>query len=123
VPRIYSSRPQTTRVELRCPDPSCNPYLAFAVMLKAGLDGIKRELPLPEPAEEDLFQVDPRAFQLETLPRSLGEALAALQQDDLIAEALGPQIMERFVEAKLHEWNDYNSVVSEWERERYLPMY
>ncbi|NJO07141.1 MAG: glutamine synthetase, partial [Chloroflexaceae bacterium] len=75
VPRVSSGRAQSTRVELRCPDPSCNPYLAFAVMLAAGLDGIKRELPLGEAAEEDLFHVDPRALGLEALPTSLGEAL------------------------------------------------
>src|SRR5262249_39737708 len=87
VPRISAGRPQATRVELRCPDPSCNPYLAFAVMLKAGLDGIKRELPLPDAAEEDLYHVDPRARGLETLPSSLGDALTELQRDEVIAAA------------------------------------
>ena len=123
VPRISAGRPQATRIELRCPDPSCNPYLAFAVMLKAGLDGIRRELPLPEAAEEDLYHVDPRSRQLETLPGSLGEALEELQRDEVIAAALGPHIFERFIEAKSQEWDDYRLFVSQWELDRYLPIY
>jgi glutamine synthetase len=123
VPRISAGRQQATRVELRCPDPSCNPYLAFAVMLKAGLDGIDRELPLPDAAEEDLFHVDPRARGLETLPGSLGEALAELQRDEVVAAALGPHILERFIEAKTQEWDEYRLYVSQWELDRYLPLY
>jgi glutamine synthetase len=123
VPRISAQRPQATRVELRCPDPACNPYLAFAVMLKAGLDGIKHKMALPEAAEEDLYQVDPRARQLETLPGSLGDALAALQRDDVIADALGQHVLERFVEAKTLEWESYSLAVSQWELARYLPIY
>lgn len=123
VPRISAGRPQATRVELRCPDPSCNPYLAFAVMLKAGLDGIKRDLALPEAAEEDLYHVDPLARGLETLPGSLGDALEALQRDEVIASALGPHILERFVEAKQQEWAEYRLFVSQWELDRYLPIY
>ena len=123
VPRISPRRSNATRVELRCPDPSCNPYLAFAVMLKAGLDGIKRQLPLPEAAEEDLYHVDPRARNLETLPGSLGDALIELERDDVIAEALGPHVLERFVEAKTQEWDSYRIAVSQWELERYLAVY
>jgi len=123
VPRISARRTQATRVELRCPDPACNPYLAFAVMLKAGLDGIKHKMVLPEAAEEDLYQVDPRARQLETLPGSLGDALAALQRDDVIADTLGQHVLERFVEAKTQEWESYSIAVSQWELARYLPIY
>src|SRR5215211_1367057 len=124
VPRISASRSaQATRVELRCPDPACNPYLAFAVMLKAGLDGIKRQLPLPEAAEADLYHVDPRARNLETLPGSLGDALIELDRDDVIAEALGPHVLERFVEAKTQEWDSYRIAVSQWELDRYLAVY
>lgn len=123
VPRISASRPQATRAELRCPDPSCNPYLALAVMLQAGLDGIRNELPLPRPLEEDLYHVDPRAYQLETLPGSLGDALQALQADDVVCAALGPHIVERFVEAKTQEWNEYRIYVSQWEVDRYLATY
>lgn len=123
VPRIIPGRPQTTRIELRCPDPSCNPYLAYAVMLRAGLDGIKRELPLPAAAEEDLYQVDPRTRRLEMLPGSLGEALVELQNDDVIASAIGPHVLERFVEAKTQEWEEYRAFVSQWEINRYLSVY
>ncbi|HNP71513.1 MAG TPA: glutamine synthetase family protein [Kouleothrix sp.] len=123
VPRISPQRPHATRIELRCPDPSCNPYLAFAVMLKAGLDGIERKLPLPEAAEEDLYHVDPRARALETLPGSLGEALAELERDQVIGEALGPHVLERFVEAKTQEWDSYRLAVSQWELDRYLAVY
>jgi glutamine synthetase len=123
VPRISARRTQATRVELRCPDPACNPYLAFAVMLRAGLDGIRHKLPLPEAAEEDLYHVDPRARQLETLPSSLGDALIELQRDEVIAGALGPHVLERFVEAKTQEWESYRLAVSQWELERYLPIY
>jgi glutamine synthetase len=123
VPRINPSRPQTTRIELRCPDPSCNPYLAFAVMLHAGLDGIRRELPLPAPAEEDLYQVDPRTRRMQMLPSSLGEALVALQQDEVVAHAIGPHVLERFVEAKQQEWDEYRTYVSQWEMNRYLTVY
>jgi glutamine synthetase len=123
VPRVSPKRPQSTRAELRCPDPACNPYLAFAVMLRAGLDGIKRELSLPTPLEEDLYHVDPRAYQLEMLPGSLGDALIELQRDDVVAEALGPHVLERFVEAKTQEWNEYRIYVTQWELDRYLATY
>jgi glutamine synthetase len=126
VPRISPGRPQSTRVELRCPDPSANPYLAFAVMLKAGLDGIRRELTPPTPAEEDLFHLDPTvaaAREVATLPGSLGQALAAMQADPLIAEALGEHVFDRFVEAKRQEWDSYRVEVSDWEVDRYLATY
>lgn len=124
VPRISAGRStQATRVELRCPDPSANPYLAFAVMLAAGLDGIKRGLQPPTAAEEDLYHVDPVARGLQTLPGSLSEALEALKQDSVIQAALGDHIYERYVEAKQQEWNEYRLYVSQWELDRYLPIY
>ncbi|MFV9503718.1 MAG: type I glutamate--ammonia ligase [Oscillochloridaceae bacterium umkhey_bin13] len=122
VPRIIAGRHQSTRLELRCPDPSCNPYLAYAVMLAAGLDGIKRKLPLNEATEEDLFHVDPRARGLATLPSSLGAALEALREDEVIQQALGPNLLERFLDAKQQEWESYRAYVSQWEVERYLAI-
>jgi glutamine synthetase len=113
------------RLELRCPDPSCNPYLAFAVMLKAGLDGIKRRLPLPEPIEESVLQFDTtelRRRNIETLPSTLREAVEELRRDEVIQEALGEIIYENFVETKLEEWSDYRRHVSPWEIERYLDI-
>ncbi len=123
VPRINPDRPKATRVELRCPDPSCNPYLAFAVMLKAGLDGIKRKLPVPEPIEENLYSFDEGELakrQISTLPGSLGEALEELKRDEVVQEALGAHVYERFLEAKTIEWNSYRMYVSPWELDRYL---
>jgi glutamine synthetase len=123
VPRITRGRTQATRVELRCPDPSSNPYLAFAVMLKSGLDGIKRNLTPPAAAEEDLYHIDPRARALMTLPGSLGEALEELQRDEIVQQALGGHIFERFLEAKQQEWDEYRLYVSQWELDRYLPIF
>jgi glutamine synthetase len=123
VPRITRGRTQATRVELRCPDPSANPYLAFAVMLKSGLDGIKRGLTPPTALEEDLYHIDPRSRSLTTLPGSLGEALEELKRDEVVQGALGAHIFERFVEAKQQEWDEYRLYVSQWELDRYLPIY
>jgi len=123
VPRITAGRHQATRIELRCPDPSCNPYLAYAVMLAAGLDGVRRRLTLREAAEEDLFHVDPRARGLTTLPLSLGTALDALREDEIVQQALGPYVYERFVDAKQQEWEEYRTYVSQWEVARYLPIF
>jgi glutamine synthetase len=123
VPRITKGRTQATRIELRCPDPSANPYLAFAVMLKSGLDGIKRNLTPPPAAEEDLYHIDPRSRALETLPGSLDQALRELQRDEVVQQALGPHIAERFIEAKQQEWDEYRLYVSQWELDRYLPIY
>jgi glutamine synthetase len=120
VPRVTAGRAQSTRIELRNPDPSCNPYLAYAAMLAAGLDGIRRRLPLREAAEEDLFHVDPRTRGLALLPSSLGAALEALREDDVILDALGPYVAERFLDAKQLEWESYRAFVSQWEVDRYL---
>jgi glutamine synthetase len=126
VPRVSPGRPQSTRVELRCPDPSANPYLAFAAMLAAGLDGIRRGLTPPAPAEEDLYHLDEaglKARQLQTLPGSLGEALAELEQDAVVAGALGTHVYERFVEARRREWDESRLHVSSWEIERYFETF
>jgi glutamine synthetase len=123
VPRISSGNLQATRIELRCPDPSCNPYLAFAVMLAAGLDGIRRRLPLPEPVEENLYAFDEGDLamrRIATLPGSLGEALDELRRDDVVLNALGAHVFERFVEAKQIEWNQFRMHVSPWEIDRYI---
>jgi len=126
VPQVQPDRPESTRLELRCPDPSCNPYLAFAVMLRSGLQGIKDGLEPPSISNEDLYHLDDRGRQargLDTLPGSLGEALAELQKDPLLRETLGDHIFDRFVEAKTIEWQEYCIQVSGWELERYLRIY
>ncbi|MGB8644407.1 MAG: glutamine synthetase family protein [Anaerolineae bacterium] len=122
VPR--ASSPETTRIELRCPDPSCNPYLAFAVMLAAGLDGIRRNLSVPEAADENLYQPDTsRRSRLQYLPESLNQALDTLEQDEVVREALGSVICERFVSAKRLEWEDYRLEVTNWELNKYFAGY
>lgn len=125
VPRINPDKPRSARIELRCPDPSANPYLAFAVMLAAGLDGIRRELPLPQPIEENLYHFNEdrlRKSGIQMLPGSLNEALEALQRDDVVMEALGEHVCEHFLEAKREEWDEYRMQVTPWEQERYLPI-
>lgn len=126
VPRISRSDTEATRIELRCPDSSCNPYLAFAAMLAAGLDGIERALPLMPPDEEHAYHVDPEALErryVRALPTSLRQALDAFQADDVMNDGLGSEMVQRFVEAKLIEWEQYRAHVSDWEVERYLSLH
>ncbi|MHB1006269.1 MAG: type I glutamate--ammonia ligase [Chloroflexota bacterium] len=126
IPKASPGNPLGTRVELRCPDPSCNPYLAFAVMLKCGLDGIKRELPLPAPIEENLFQFDVKRLQqreVQLLPSSLGEALEEMKRDSVVQEALGEHAYQRFLEVKQLEVEDYRKQVTPWEMTHYFPVF
>lgn len=121
VPSTAPGKEAHTRLELRCPDPSSNPYLAQAVMLQAGLDGIRHKTSLPEPMEETLLTRNRgRMRQLSVLPQSLGEALEALRQDDVIMGALGPYISERYIAAKQQEVDEYNRQITPWELNRYL---
>jgi glutamine synthetase len=122
VPRASGS--ESTRLELRCPDPSCNPYLAFAVMLAAGLDGIRRDLPVSEATEENIYLLDkPYKSPLEVLPSSLNQALKALEEDNVIRDALGAHTHEVFINAKRVECEDYRLEVTDWELKKYLSSY
>jgi glutamine synthetase len=124
VPHV--GRSEATRVELRSPDPSCNPYLAFAVMLRCGLDGIERRLPLPAPVEESLYgfdDVELRRRNVAVLPDNLEDAVDALEADDLVIDALGDHLAERFIEAKRLEWRDYRGQVTPWELTQYLERF
>jgi len=123
IPRSHT--PASTRIELRCPDPSCNPYLALAVMLAAGLDGIKRELTVPDASEENLYLLaeSERRTALNVLPGSLESAIAELEADSVIKEALGAHICDRFISAKRLEWEDYRLEVTPWELGKYLSAY
>lgn len=123
IPRISRGRYRSTRCELRCPDPSANPYLAFAVMLAAGLDGIEKRMMPPSPSEEDLYHVDGSRVGLDTLPGDLGQAIAALHQDEVIQNALGQHVYERYTAAKTQEWNEYRIQVTQWELDRYLTVF
>ncbi|PIN85693.1 MAG: type I glutamate--ammonia ligase [Candidatus Diapherotrites archaeon CG11_big_fil_rev_8_21_14_0_20_37_9] len=125
IPRYSKGRENATRAELRCPDPSCNPYLAFAVMLSAGLDGIKSKLEPPEPVEESLYDMKDVALLnkgIETLPETLYDAIKELEKDKLIRDALGEHTFKQYTEAKKTEWNEYRTQVTKWEIDRYLEI-
>jgi glutamine synthetase len=126
VPAIRGGHTSATRVELRCPDPSCNPYLAFAVMLATGLHGIEENFPLPEPVEENLYHFtdeDLKRRNIPTLPATLGEAIQEMEKDEVIRDALGDHVFERLLEAQRTEWGEFRRHVSQWERDRYLENY
>jgi len=118
--RIPSARGQETGVEVRHPDPACNPYLALGALTAAGLDGVKKQLVPPVPVE--IIQPgDPEGSP--RLPRNLDEALRALGRDDIIRTALGPYIYRRFVELKQEEWDSFHNYVHQWEIDHYLTRY
>ncbi|HEX6797862.1 MAG TPA: glutamine synthetase family protein [Ktedonobacterales bacterium] len=126
VPRVAPGQAESVRVELRSPDPSCNPYLAFAAMLRSGLAGIERELPLPPPVEEGLYALEEQdrlRRGIGLLPPTLGDALDLLRSDDVVRDALGEQIAAWLLEAKDQEWREYRERVHPWELERYLPQF
>jgi glutamine synthetase len=124
VPSTKPGKESHTRLELRCPDPAANPYLAATVMLLAGLDGIRHRLPLPEPLEETLLTVNrSRMRGVGVLPASLSEALEALKTDDVIMSALGPVIAERYIAAREQEIDHYDRQVTQWELDYYLTRY
>jgi glutamine synthetase len=118
--------PAASRIEARFPDPSCNPYLAFAALIHAGLDGIEKDLDCPDPVRENIYEFDEEKraeYGIETLPSNLGEAVAELEQDEIVADALGEHVYEKFVEAKSQEYDEYRVDVSQWELDRYLETF
>jgi glutamine synthetase len=125
IPVYKPGHEQATRAEIRCPDPACNPYLTFACLLHAGLDGIEQGLELPEPMETNLYHLTPeqrRERGITSLPETLGEAIDELAESELARQALGPHIFDRYVELKRKEWDDYRVQLTGWELERYLPV-
>lgn len=125
VPMYKVGKEKATRAEFRCPDPACNPYLAFSVMLAAGLKGIREGYELPEPVEEDIFHMTEAERQkrgIISLPGSLGEAIAETEKSDLVCEALGDHVFEKFIDNKKIEWDNYRVHVSQFELENYLPI-
>ena len=126
VPRYTPGREGSTRCELRCADPTTNPYLAFALMLAAGMDGIKNRTELPEPMEENIFDLtesDLKLRNISTLPGTLWEALNELQNDKVIRGALGETAFQKYYDAKMKEWIDYSASVSQWEMDQYLEIF
>jgi glutamine synthetase len=125
VPHWFEDKSASARIELRCPDPACNPYLAFAVMLAAGLDGVEHERELAEPVEEDLYKFDEARLaseNIEVLPSSLYEAIEELKANSLIQEVLGSHLSRRYIRTKIREWNEFKMQVSPWEIEKYLDI-
>jgi glutamine synthetase len=126
VPRLNSHRQDDVRIEIRNPDPSCNPYLALTVLLAAGLDGVDRELACPPPADRNRRRAASLARRDDfgqRLPESLADALLAYEADPLMREALGPTINAEFLDAKWQEWESYRREVTAWELQRYLALY
>jgi glutamine synthetase len=125
VPLYHPGKEQATRAELRCPDPSCNPYLTFAALLHAGLDGIENGYELPEPMDRNLYDLthDERvAAGVAQLPETLGEAVDEMAKSELVNKALGDHIFPRYIDLKREEWEDYRVQVTGWELERYLAV-
>ncbi|MBU3673829.1 MAG: glutamine synthetase [Solirubrobacteraceae bacterium] len=125
VPLYHPGREQATRMELRCPDPACNPYLTFAVLLQAGLEGIEQGYELPEPMEKNLYHLSPEERQrqgIEQLPETLGEAVEIAAGSELVLRTLGEHMFNRFIEIKRREWEDYRVQVTQWELDRYLSV-
>ena len=124
--RIPSARGNSTRIELRNPDPSATPHLALAVCLAAGLDGIKNKLEVTESVDCNLFEMDEKeriAAGVGTLPTRLIDSIELLKKDEVICEALGEHIVTKYTEAKLKEWEEYSTSVSKWELDEYLEKY
>lgn len=124
--RIPAKRGPSTRIELRSPDPSCNPYLALAAIIKAGLDGVKNKIQPPPAVDKNIYHLtaeERAALGIDCLPGSLAEALEELAKDEVVKDALGPHIYEKFMEAKLKEWDEYRTRVHPWEISTYLTKY
>jgi glutamine synthetase len=124
--RVPAAAGADTRLELRSPDPSCNPYLALAVILMAGLDGIRRKLPAPPPVNRNLYRLsaeERRQFGVGSLPRNLLEAVGELERDEVVRSALGEHIAGRYIAAKQVEWEVFHDQVHDWEVGEYLSRY
>jgi glutamine synthetase len=125
VPKYSEGREKSTRLELRCPDPSCNPYLALAVMLAAGSDGIEKKIKPPAPVEEDVYGFDDKKlakFYIKTLPADLGEAIEEFRKSRFMKETLGEHVFNKYMEIKTTEWNEFRESVTDWELNRYKDL-
>lgn len=125
VPEYRPGKENSTRVELRSPDPACNPYLAFSVILAAGLEGIEKEYAVPDPIEENVYAMTEEERQkrgIDTLPASLLEAIQLTEKSELVRKALGDHVFDAFIANKKIEWDQYRTQVSEFELKKYLPI-
>jgi glutamine synthetase len=124
--RIPAARGEATRVELRCPDPTCNPYLAIAAVLSAGLDGIENKIEPPAPTDKNIFEMteEQRLKEgIEALPGSLKEAVDEMKESELVRQVLGEHVFNKYIEAKDEEWNQYRTKITKWELDQYLTKY
>jgi len=125
IPLYHPGKEYATRAELRCPDPACNPYLTFAVMLHAGLEGVEKGYRLPEPMDVNLYHLtdeERKAAGIEMLPGSLGEAVSIAENSELVRNALGDHIFPRYIALKKKEWEEYRIQVTKYELDKYLPI-
>jgi glutamine synthetase len=125
VPVYHPGKERATRAELRCPDPSCNPYLTFAALLHAGLEGIEKGYELPPPIDRNLYDLTEEERQemgVNHLPETLGEAIEEMAQSEVVEKALGEHIFTRYVDLKREEWLDYRVQVTPWELQQYLAV-
>ena len=125
VPEYKPGREKATRIEFRSPDPACNPYLAFSMMLAAGLEGIEKGYELPAPVEENVYHMSEEERQqrgITTLPASLGEAICVAEESELLRKTLGDHVTNAFIKNKKIEWNEYLLRVTDYELDRYLPL-
>ena len=125
VPAFRQGKEESVRVEYRAPDPACNPYLAFSVLLAAGLEGVENEYPVPDPVEANVYQMseeERKAVGVETLPGSLFEAISYAEQSQLVKRTLGEHVFNSFIKNKKIEWDSYRTHVTDYEIKRYLPV-
>jgi len=125
VPEYQVGREDSTRIEFRVPDPACNPYLAFSVMLSAGLDGIEQEYELVDPVEENVFEMSSEERErrgIGTLPMNLSDAIGLTEKSQVVRRALGDHVFDSFIKNKKIEWDQYRIQVTEYELKKYLPI-
>jgi glutamine synthetase len=125
IPEYKPGRENATRIEFRSPDPACNPYLAFSVMLAAGLEGIEKKYEVPEPIAENVYAMSEEERQrrgIESLPSDLLEAIHLTEKSELVRRALGDHVFDAFIKNKKVEWDQYRTQVTEYEVKRYLPI-
>ena len=125
VPEYRPGKENATRVEFRSPDPACNPYLAFSVMLAAGLEGIEKGYDIPDPIEENVYEMSEEERQkrgIESLPGSLWEAILLTEKSEVVRRALGDHVFDAFIQNKIIEWDQYRTQVTDYELKRYLPI-
>jgi len=125
VPAFRDDRPEACRLEYRAPDPAANPYLAFSVMLAAGLNGIENGYPLPEPVEKDIYQMPDevkKEYGIDALPDSLNEAVEIMEKSEVVKDALGEVVFHKFLANKKAEWERYRIQITDYELKTYLPI-